>query len=243
MGKPKYSFISAAIRDYYYKDFYDNVSINNEMPFEIIFVGPNPPKEKMPDNFHYIETNVKPAQCLEIAARNATGEYLIVSGDDIRYTDGFLNKLDRYNCRLDDDKIYIAFRATVQGYSIDAGLVYDTKKPLSPIVGVGGLFKKDIWHALGGLDKRFYGSLADMDLQLRFAEQGRTIFIPPDCVLNELKPGKHETKRTLLAYRSIVSNARPLLNLLWGEVNGTTSKGRLLPVQSFSDKNILTEDQ
>jgi len=243
MSKPKYTFIAAAIRDYYYKDFYDSVAVNNKIPFEIIFVGPNPPLEKMPDNFHYIKTHVKPNQCAEIAARNATGEYLIWTSDDLRYMDGFLNRLDQYNCRLDDDKIYIAFRATIQGHYVDAGLVYDLKKPLSPIIGFSGLFKKDIWHALGGLDKRFFGSYADVDMQLRFAEQGRTIFIPPDCIFNELKPRKQESKRTLLSYRCTVSQARPLLNLLWGEVNSTTSKRRLLPVQSFSDKNILIEDQ
>ena len=82
MSKPVFSLIAPAIRSDFYKRVYDSVSKGNKIPFEIIFVGNNKPKIKMPDNFHYIYSNVKPAQCLEIAARNAQGEYLIPLADD-----------------------------------------------------------------------------------------------------------------------------------------------------------------
>jgi len=244
MGKPKYSFIAASIRNHFYRDYYDSINVNNNIPFEVIFVGPNPPAEKMPDNFIHIKTDVKPGQCFEIAARAATGDYLIWAADDLRYCDGFLNRLDDYNNRLDDDKIFITFRATLQGNYVDAGLVFDTQKPQSPMIGFGGLFRTDIFHELGGLDKRFFGSFADVDMQLRFMEQGRTIFFPPDCIFNELKPHKSEKRnKTLLLYRCNTNNARPMLNALWVRPDGDVSKTRLSEVEAYDDKDIMVKDQ
>ena len=78
MIQPQFSIIAAAIRDYHYKGFCDNVSKECKVPFEIIFVGDKPPLEPMPSNFHYIYTKVKASQCLEIAARNAKGRFYII---------------------------------------------------------------------------------------------------------------------------------------------------------------------
>lgn len=243
MSNPIYSFIASSIRDYYYKDYYWSISNHNDVPFEVIFVGPNPPKEKMPNNFIHITSDVKPGQCFEIAARNASGDYLIWAADDLRYSAGFLRYLDEYNNRLDDDRIFISFRATLQGNYVDSGMAFDLKKPTSPLIGFGGLFRRDLFHEYGGLDKRFFGSFADVDMQLRFLEAGRTIFFPPNCVFDEIKPRKHESKRTLLLYRCNVSNARPMLDSLWVNPDGSMSKTRLSSVQPYVDKDILTKDQ
>lgn len=75
------------------------------VPFEIVFAGPNPPEEQMPDNFRYIQTNVKPAQCAEIAARYAVGEYLITAADDYSYSDNYLRKMYWYIKRFDMNRV------------------------------------------------------------------------------------------------------------------------------------------
>ena len=78
MSKPVFSVCFSAIRNNLYKSFYDSLSAVHGScpPFEVIFVGDNPPTEPMPDNFKYIYSKVKPAQCTEIAVRAATGDFI-----------------------------------------------------------------------------------------------------------------------------------------------------------------------
>ena len=49
-------------------------SFVTECKIEFVFVGPNPPVDIRPENFKYIRSRVKPAQCVEIALRNAVGK-------------------------------------------------------------------------------------------------------------------------------------------------------------------------
>ena len=55
-----FSLIASAIRSDRYEGIYNNLSLNNKVPFEIVFAGDKPPKKTMPDNFKYIYTKVKP---------------------------------------------------------------------------------------------------------------------------------------------------------------------------------------
>ena len=93
MSKPVFSLIAPSVRSAYYQQVYDSIARDAKVPFEFIFVGNVEPLKKIADNFHYINTNVKPAQCVEIAARNATGDFLIPIADDITFSDNFLNTI------------------------------------------------------------------------------------------------------------------------------------------------------
>ena len=104
MEKPFFSIAFSAIRNNLYKRTYDSLSKDCNVPFEIVYAGYSPPTEKMPDNFRYIYTTVKPAQCVEIAARNSSGEFIILASDDISFSDGFLNKAHNWCNRIDSDK-------------------------------------------------------------------------------------------------------------------------------------------
>jgi len=249
MSKPKYTFIAAAIRDYYYKDFYDSVAVNNKIPFEIIFVGPNPPLEKMPDNFHYIKTHVKPGQCYEIAARAAKGEYLHTPGDDFTFSKNYLNNLYKYIKMLDMDKVFITVRnchpdgkSEVNKKHIDHGFVFDAMILNASYCGCAPVFRADLWHKLGGYDKRFYGAYPDMDLQQRFYEYGMRPFLTPDCILSEHNFYHIEDHSESMSVRCGTEDGE-ILRSFWIKEDGTISKNRLLPVQSYDDKDILIKDQ
>jgi len=106
-------------------------------------------------------------------------------------------------------------------------MFFDLNIPMSPTLGASGIFRKDLWVKLGGLDKRFFGSFADIDLTLRFYnELGMYSFIPPDCSMFEVF---RSLDNTALLQRS---KPRQLLNSLWYK-DGKLSKKRLSLVESF----------
>jgi hypothetical protein len=262
-----FSLIASAVREYGYQDFYDSFSKDTKVKFEIIFVGDNPPKKEIPENFNYIETSVKPSQCLEIAARNACGKYLIPVCDDYRVECGFLDRVYNWVSRVDDDKVFVGFRHKHVNREIqDIGLCLDLSIKNSPIIGQSGVYRKDLWHKLGGIDNRFIYYLCDFDVQMRFFEYGMNIFIAPDCILIEhdvlpqckdrtfLKNSEEKFDKMsfydLLEKQSLASpclgrgaKSRRLLRALWGMPDGRILNKRLSPVCSFEDKNILFETQ
>jgi len=245
MDKPYFSVTASAIRSDYYKLFYDSVCCD-EVPFEIIFVGNNPPKEEMPDNFIYIETDVKPSQCLEIAARRCRGEYILLSQDDMNFSPNFLVN-SFYSLKKLDDKAILSYDYKIEcyrknGYCLD-GRVLD-----SPYVSPLCFFKKELWHSLGGIDRRFNGSFADLDMMVRFYEVGMHLFFSPLGWVEERNLPLPGNKQRLLKRDGGNSGgpARVLLNSLWFIHENkvwSTSKTRLSPVQPFDDKDILTVEQ
>jgi len=233
--KPYFSLFGPAIRPHFYEDAYNSVAANTDIPFEMVFVGYEPPTKTMPDNFRYIYSEACPAECWDMAARESKADLLISTADDLRYSKNFLNRAYHYTTVLDLNKTLIAFRyfiqwgVSYQGVSVDGGMFYDQGVPLSTVLGASGIFRKDLWVKLGGLDKRFSGSFADIDLTLRFYNELRmSIFIPPDCSLIELDLPPAVMGSNLL-HRS---NPRPLLDSLWVR-DGKFSTKRLLPVESF----------
>ena len=127
----------------------------------------------MPDNFKHIVSDATPCQCIETAVRNAVGEYVLSIGDDVVFSNGFLDRLYNYTQRLDRDKVLISFRFWIEPFNRfgDDGMVFDGGLPKAPILGVAGVFRRDIWMKLGGLDKRFHGTFCDIDMQMRFGQK------------------------------------------------------------------------
>ncbi len=250
--KPVFSITMASRRNSYYKLFHESLK-DTEVPFEIVFVGPNPPLEQMPDNFKHIYSTATPCQCTEIAVRNATGEYVLLISDDCQLSDGFLDKLHRYTQSLNMDKASISFRFYICIYPKtgkmvwygDDGLMFDGSIIDSHALGCCPMFRRDIWMKLGGLDKRFHSTFCDIDMQMRFYEYGMNIFIPPDCIIAEVPkdsgafkeegwniPG-HPNESLLCVHGE---EARSLLNSLWIQ-DGTMSKTRLSPVEPFTEES------
>ena len=239
---PVFSIIFSAIRRKLYKGFYDSLAAGTNVPFEVVFVGDNPPTKRMPDNFRYIETDVKPAQCVEIAVRNARGKYVLPCADDELFSQNFLNRLYDYTLRLDMDKILITFRYSFGGLARDGQLVFDPDIATSSFVGLAGCYRRDIWNKLGGIDSRWVGCLCDMDMQMRFYEYGMRPFVTPDCIIEELPHQKEEKGRLKLYYRC-GNSARDLLLSMWIGKDRNLLKKRLLPIIPFVDRDITTISQ
>ncbi len=253
MDIPIFSLVGPAIRSEIYRDFYNSWA-QTKIPFEVIFVGNSAPIEPMPNNFKYIYTKVKPAQCWEIAARHAMGKYLIPLQDDIRVSPNFLERAYNYVIRY-PDTYTLAFMHKYDGEIVRRPSYFDKKIPLSPIVAVSGIFEKEIWTKLGGLDRRFTYAMADVDMQMRFMETGRPLFIIPDCIFEEL-----EENYGVRCCDATDRHGRTIINHLWVKENRSrngweklakmrnsgryiVSKTRLHPVEPFVDDNILLHNQ
>jgi len=232
-----FSVIAPAIRRDLYKTCYESIK-RSRISFEVIFVGYNPPTEEMPSNFKYIYTQVNPAQCVEIAVRNATGEYIIYISDDLVFPDRFLDRIYYYISKLHMEKVLIGNRLQTDGVFYDGILTFDKRRcPNSPVVPWMPALKREIWMNLGGIDRRFSGALCDLDMILRFYETGYTPFIIPDNWGNEIKNGI-----IFSLCKKTEELGRVLNNRFWVK-DTMVVKNRLEPVISFSDKDILTVDQ
>jgi hypothetical protein len=243
MSNIKYSIIAPAIRSYWYRRFYDNINNGNPSPFEIIFVGDAPAcGETLPENFKYIFTEVTNwTQCMEIAARNATGEYLLMAADDMIFSPGFMSRLEYYLPRFDMDKTFITFRYRQNDKGCDEALIFAKDVRNAPVIGVGGLFKREVWNSTGGLDRRFPGALAEIDMIYRFYGKGYSLFIPPDIWINEEVSRENQLYHHTMFGRTGIFGMK-MLKKLWFKDN-LFSKTRLDDVWMFEDPTILTEDQ
>ena len=238
-----FSLIAPAIRQDLYKTFYNSIKKTN-IKFEIIFVGYNPPTEEMPANFKYIYTKVNPAQCFEIAARNAVGEYLLCVADDLLFPDKFLDRIYFYLSRLYMDKALVGNRVQENGVFCDRRLTFNRNCVNSPVIPLMPAFKREVWLKLGGIDRRFSAALCDLDMIIRFYEAGYTPFVMFDNWVNEIRSDKIISS----LYKKTNRLGRYLNDKFWVKYNEVDKnwfvvKNRMEPVMSFSDIDILTVDQ
>jgi hypothetical protein len=90
------SIIASAVRPVIWPEFFKSLE-NTSVKYEVIFAGDccavNIPKYK---NFFYIETaDIKPAQCYEIARREASGETIMWVADDCEFIGDIVGKAYR----------------------------------------------------------------------------------------------------------------------------------------------------
>lgn len=238
-GKPLFSIIASSVRNSF-ETFYCNVRSNN-IPFEIIWVGPNPPKEKLPSNFTHIQTDAKPAQCIEIAARRAKGDYIITGADDLIFSENYLDKMAFYIPKFDMDKFIFLNRFKIGRGIFEYCCFWD--QPRVPLTMAVFMVKREKWHELGGVDKRYDTIFWDVDLQLRCYEAGMNPFIVPECLATEWDTSPKTCGSPRLTERDSAKTQQDFTSSLWIKEDGSFSHNRLSPVQSFSDIDILIKDQ
>lgn len=236
MTQPYISIISSAIHTKFWQEIYAQFNCNlNKIPFELVFVGHTAPFFPLPPNFIYIRSLEKPAQCFEIAARNARGEYLMFFQDDLIVPDRALNIICSYIPRMPETKKLVLtprFSDTPNGEPRDNLLSFYPPYIKSPVIGVGTIFHRGLWNELGGIDRRFNLLFSDYDIMMRIYERGGIPFIVPDCVLRERS---HEGRDRLI---NRYKPDRELLYSFWLKPDKTVSNARLLPVQPFTCAEI-----
>jgi hypothetical protein len=177
----KLSIVASAKRVDNFQAVYD--SIKTELSFEVIFVGPLRPKEELPSNFHFIVSKVKPAQCVQIAINQALGEYVMIIADDLFFSQPYsIDKLYALVCNSDNPFLIASHRYSLNGIDQTGVMYFDAKNSQSLLMPVAGLMRKDSIEAVGGIDRNFIGIMYDVDLILRFYEQGGAVILGGEFV-------------------------------------------------------------
>jgi hypothetical protein len=244
-----FSVIAPAIRKENYKRCYHSFYQNSTIPFEMIFVGNNPPTEFIGKNFKYIYSTVKPAQCVEIAARTAQGDYLIHIVDDIVFSENFLDTIYKEINEIDTNYSILSFALYppyVEGCQPKIWKTIKTDNYYGVEIPSCACIPTTLWKELGGIDNKFINSYFAIDLYLRCWEKGM-IFKFSKSYIREIYPklsqeeADYYNKNSL--FRKYENYSSSLLDFLWLRSNFRVSKKRLCTVDSFDDKDILTVTQ
>lgn len=210
----------------------------NDVSFEIVFVGPNKPEFNLPINCKFIKSNVKPAQCFEIAARKTMGELIMPIGDDMEFTtERPLDKLYTAYHSYSNEKLILScrFRRGGKVLPIENHRMFSLKDaPLTPMCG---LVSRKLYMGMGGIDKRFIAVIFDLDTTMRiFALGGKVMF--SDVEVEEFK---NRSQGSDLCHE-FWKHDKALWERLWLD-RGRVSFKRSMPVEPFSDYRIVENSQ
>lgn len=234
--KPDISIYGSAYRPELWMRFYDSIG-KNDISFEIIFAGPNEPTFTLPDNFKFIKTDVKPAQCVEIAARQTRADLIMdVADDTVFLQEHPLDMLYETYISYNNPKLMLSCRFAMNGNNLSRTwhkFVY--KDMSSPTVPVSGLVSRQLYIDMGGIDKNFVAVMFPLDIAMRIYALGGDIVLS-DVFINEIRGSKG-------VCQEFWNCDRPLLDRLWPNVNKDGPFNRTAPVEPFLDKNILIESQ
>jgi hypothetical protein len=188
------SIYGACNRPHLWEGFYERVAMT-KLHFEIVFVTNVKPTFALPDNFRYIYSNVKPAQCNHIGAINSRGEVLMHVSDDCHLSPNCLDILYGIYKAQNDYRMMVAPRffeglPEAGGFDCtdrDCRIVFGDASALP--VHIGGLINKQFYNELGGTERRFVFQRWDLDLQIRaqLTSGIKTIFPSNDAWLVERK--------------------------------------------------------
>jgi GT2 family glycosyltransferase len=242
---PLVSVIMTSVFPELWEDIYEKFNTDNNIPFEMIVVGPKGNHEIKHHNFEFIEANVKPVQCVEIAARNAKGKHIWIAADDVSVSPGFLNQMIHFKIRIHNEKTLLCpIVINPKGNAIFQTPGKWANNTSVPLINEMFLIDTKIWHQIGGIDKNFIGINFEKDIAFRLYLQGGEFFIVPTTKAFVNK-GSAQKKPNLT---SLVSpNDRTFLHDLWitrNEHNQKVfSKKRLTAFHPFDNKNITTITQ
>lgn len=195
-SQPMVSICGSAIRTEVWESFYRHTA-RTRIAFEVIFAGPKKPRFSAPANFHFIWSVVKPAQCHEIAMRAASGKYVMLIADDILLNENALDSLVEQHESLADEGAIVGVRYLTHD-GTPAGKMTDHTDMCrlypedrgSLVLPGGSMYRKSLFDAMHGFDRRFIAYFMDWDLILRARSQEARVLFSPHAAMIEVCYGK-----------------------------------------------------
>lgn len=235
----KFSICASAFRPAQWEETYNSLK-DNKLEWELIYAGPNPPNFTLPDNFIYIQTNVKPAQCYEIAFRRATGELIHWTADDTTYPPYALDEVYNFYKSFNNNKLVVAFRTIEDNRDITEVHRLRGRDLSAPRMAPFGVMNREFFKELGGYDRRFICGQSENDVVMRVYEAGGKLEISKIPVyVNHQK--SHHSSGTVFRAGYFVED-RKVLEGSWIK-EGIIQSKRLDKFEPFEDKDILTITQ
>lgn len=236
--KPDISLCGSSYRPENWMALYKSIG-DNDVSFEIIFVGPNEPGFELPSNIKFIKSYVKPPQCIEIATRNAAADLVMNISDDVEFkTKRPLDRLYNLYKSRNNEKLMVSCRYMLDGEDLsnDCHYFFPFDKN-SPVLPLSGLMSSKLYKEIGGIDRNFIAMMGDLDVAMRIHALAGEIILS-DVYLEEVKS---KSRGSLLCIE-YWKRDRGMLESLW-VVNGKVQLTRTMPVEPFSDFKILEESQ
>lgn len=246
----QFSLVANAIRPSLWPRFCRSLQ-NNKSTYEVIFCGPHAPIEKMPDFFKYIKSDVKPSQRMEIAVREAKGELITLTSDDINYNHAdFANNpvLDTiwssYERHGMDPKLMFA-PDTYEEYAdgiqhMGAKHRFKFNDNATPPMCTNGFINRGFYLSSGGYDINFFCGQANNDVIMRLYTMGARCLFDSRAQLYIHHKEAHGIETSQGKGWDQID--RVYLESLWLK-NGKLSNKRLKEFEPFVDKDILTVNQ
>ena len=232
---PKISIFASAHRPQNWMDLYKSIG-ENDVEFELVFVGPNQPDYRLPNNFRFIRSLVKPTQCLEIALRNTTADLVMNIADDCMFEESRpLDRLYETYKNYNNDKIILSCRYMLNGEDLSESAHFDGMS--SPVMPLAGLMSRNLLMSIGGIDKNFIAIMWDSDIAMRVHALGGDVILSDVFLEEDLDKSAGSE-----LCNEFWEHDRGLLFSLWKK-NGKVHLRRTKPVEPFDDRNILKASQ
>jgi GT2 family glycosyltransferase len=231
------SIIASAKRPQNWMEIYNNVKTN--LSVEFVFVGPVAPSFKLPGNFRFIHSKVKPTQCIEIARLEARGNFLLFFADDLLFSEPFaVDALHNSFVQSQNPFNIASSRFIFNGKDLSGEAHrYDLSDPGSPVMPVGGLMLRESLNLIGGIDRNFIGVCYDLDVAMRMYEAGGKVFLTDVYVEEHFK-----RRGNSFLFMDYHLHDRAILDSLWVK-NGKVGIRRSRPVEGFASEEIAKFSQ
>lgn len=257
--KPDISIFTSGNRPENWILQFENIG-ENDVNWERIILGPNTPSYTLPDNHRFVQTNVKPAQCFEAAARMTKGEFIMALSDDLIFhtshpLDVLYETIQSPPDGLDNDKLMVSPRVAIDwGTHVEDCSRHPTMpchhvfvdNPESPMLAASELYRRELHMALGGYDSRFISGTWDQDLQLRVQAIGGRIILAEVLLAETPAINRGNPSVNGIAPHGYGPHDREELFLNWWKINrigATLDLHRLVPFVPFTDDKILEVSQ
>jgi len=201
--------------------------------------------------FKWIETsNIKPAQCYEIARRHCSGEVVIWIADDCEFPNDVIGKAYRYWKSQNNEKLILSIQTKESGYGLPNGALFDMNQHRffggsnnSPLMAPLGMMSRNFLDQLGGIDRRYVSGQYENDIVMRAIVDGGKVeifgddktFIDIDHLAKSIMIGESTNERDFLdrPFAKGYEKDREVLEKSW-----TVSKG-IMSMRSISPGNKI----
>jgi hypothetical protein len=157
-------------------------TIRTKLDIEIIFVGPRnyiPDPSLIPFPYRFIESKVKPVQCLQIGMVLAKGETVGLFGDDSMFSEFAWDEIYEIYKQSNDYKTIVSMNWWEHRRNYKGLVMFG---PIQLPTGCSVMSRK-FFMELGGYDKTFIKRQADMDVFIRAVANGAIVKYPEERFL------------------------------------------------------------
>jgi len=180
------SLIASSVRPHLWKDFFDSLE-GTKCSYEVVFAGDLKEWPAFP-NIRYIPTaRIKPAQCYEVARREAKGDLVMWVADDCEFSYGLLDNIVKQMDIL-PEKTLISVKTNENGQNnvLDDHRFFDgfvDPNHTSPLMAPLGVIRRSYLEQLGGFDRRYLCGQYENDVAMRvYVDGGQIVKYEEGCV-------------------------------------------------------------